>query len=67
MRQAALGVQAMHGLQPPVAHRDVKPHNVLLEAQPIHGRGDGEAEALAAQPLQARPIAGTTLKMFLRL
>ncbi len=61
-RQAALGVQAMHGLEPPVAHRDVKPHNVLLEARPMHGRGDGEAEALAAQPLQARLLAGITKK-----
>ena len=51
--QVALGLQAMHNLQPPLAHRDVKPNNVLLQAR--RKAGIGEAEALAAQPLQARP------------
>ncbi|KAK9839446.1 hypothetical protein WJX81_002545 [Elliptochloris bilobata] len=48
--QVALGVQAMHGLQPPLAHRDVKPHNVLLEVGSTEG--EDAAEALAAQPVQ---------------
>ena len=43
----------MHSLQPPLAHRDVKPHNVLLEAR--RTAVVDETEALAAQPLQARP------------
>lgn len=51
--QVALGLQAMHSLQPPLAHRDVKPHNVLLEARCT--AGVDEADALSAQPLQARP------------
>ena len=51
--QVALGLQAMHSLQPPVAHRDVKPHNVLLEARCTAGMD--EADALTAQPLQACP------------
>ena len=29
--QVCAGVQAMHELEPPLAHRDIKPHNVLLE------------------------------------
>lgn len=29
--QVCAGVRSMHGMEPPLAHRDIKPHNVLLE------------------------------------
>lgn len=51
----------MHSLQPPLAHRDVKPHNVLLEAR--RTAGVDEADAQSAQPLQARPAR---LSVFVR-
>ena len=44
MLQVCCAVQALHQQQPPLAHRDVKPHNVLIRrAQP-----DSEAASPSA-------------------
>jgi hypothetical protein len=63
--QVCSAVQAMHSSTPPLAHRDVKPHNVLLAPAEAGGsaRRSGAGSAKAA-PLQQRgdaPLAGRYL------
>ena len=44
--QVCSGVRAMHQMQPPLAHRDVKPHNVLVRRH---------TPLLPAEPRKAQP------------
>ena len=61
--QICCGVQALHECNPPLAHRDIKPHNVLLQR---HKQQDEDfANSLSdddteAQPLQAVGTADTS-------
>lgn len=63
--QICCGVQVLHDSQPPLAHRDIKPHNVLLqrhtqqqqEEEPISNLSDDDTEA---QPLHAVGAADTS-------
>jgi len=55
------GVQALHNCTPPLAHHDIKPHNVLLQRHKQHdseaadpiGSQSHPGDDLEAQPLHA--------------
>ncbi|DBB02259.1 TPA: hypothetical protein ACH3X3_011281 [Trebouxia sp. C0006] len=59
--QVCHGVQALHSCTPPLAHRDIKPHNVLLQRHKQHdseaadpiGSQSHPGDDLEAQPLHA--------------
>ncbi|KAG1366579.1 serine/threonine-protein kinase-like protein [Cocos nucifera] len=55
---AAASLAALHALQPPVAHRDVKPSNLLLDADGRTRLADFSL-AVRLPPPQALPPAGT--------
>ena len=59
--QICQGIQALHKCSPPLAHRDIKPHNVLLQRHKQHdseaavpiGNQSHPGDDLEAQPLHA--------------
>ena len=67
--QVCKAVQALHQQKPPLAHRDIKPHNVLLQrahsSNPVLARSGGSDSSLhesdnsdaQEQLLQASPAA----------
>lgn len=68
--QVCHGVQALHNCTPPLAHRDIKPHNVLLKRHKQHdseaadpiGSQSHRGDDLEAQPLHAvgaEPVSGS--------
>ena len=64
--QICHGVQALHTCNPPLAHRDIKPHNVLLQQHQQHesqaavavGSHSNPSDDLEAQPLRAEAGGG---------
>ena len=61
LSQVCYGIQAMHKCTPALAHRDIKPHNVLLQRHQYHnseaaipiGSHSHPGDDLEAQPLHA--------------
>lgn len=53
--QICQGIQALHKCTPPLAHRDIKPHNVLLQR---HKQHDSEA----AMPIGSQSYPGDDLE-----
>ncbi len=60
--QVCLGVRAMHRFATPYAHRDIKPHNILLNprASASNGRGGNHLDE-EASPLTAASNGQSTM------
>ncbi|DBA84178.1 TPA: Serine/threonine-protein kinase 16 [Trebouxia sp. C0004] len=57
--QVCHGVQALHKCTPPLAHRDIKPHNVLLQRHKQHDSEAAEPTGSLSHPgddLEAQPL-----------